>query len=420
MKTASKYFLIFGLFALIFGSCVKQEFDEPEKTNVPVGTVLTIGDLRQMVIDSIQNVVGATNYRFTSDYTVYATVTMDENRAGNLYKSAYIQDSTGAINLQFLNSGSLYEGDSIRLNLKGKLLLEYNGAYQIDSIDIEKDIVKIATNKSVTPKTVTIADLMTGAYEAQLIKLEDVQFILGDLGKTYADFESNTNRTIEDCDENQVLVRTSGWATFYSETLPSGKGSVIAVASVYGSDIQLYIRSTDEVSMDSARCGGGSGIVYLNKDYTDANVFSGGWIQKQVVGTISWSIYGSTNPAASISNYTGGSNQACENWLISPVINLASATTPILSFRNCSGYTGDDLTVWVSTNYDGTSAPSSATWTQLSFTLAVADPYWSWTDSGPVNLTPYKNATTYIAFKYTGTSSNGKTWEIDDIIVQEQ
>ncbi|MGZ4037420.1 MAG: choice-of-anchor J domain-containing protein, partial [Bacteroidia bacterium] len=59
--------------------------------------------------------------------------------------------------------------------------------------------------------------------------------------------------------------------------------------------------------------------------------------------------------------------------------------------------------------------PTTATWTTLSPTLSSGS--WNWTNSGTVSLASFKSANTRIAFKYSGTSSAGSTWEVDNISV---
>jgi len=43
----------------------------------------------------------------------------------------------------------------------------------------------------------------------------------------------------------------------------------------------------------------------------------------------------------------------------------------------------------------------------------------SWTSSGNISLTPYKQSNVYLAFKLIGTTAASSTWEIDDVIVQD-
>ena len=62
---------------------------------------------------------------------------------------------------------------------------------------------------------------------------------------------------MEDCNGNEVLLRTSGFADFGNQPTPNGNGTVVGVLTKYLNDYQLYIRNLDDVSMPNARCGGG-------------------------------------------------------------------------------------------------------------------------------------------------------------------
>jgi len=410
IKILSSIFIISTI--LIHVSC-RKKYDEPPITQIPEGSVITIADLKAMYT--------GTDLSITEDYNIYANVTTEETD-GNFYKEAYIQDASGAIRLRLLASGGLYIGDSIRINLNGTVLSEYSGMIQIDSVDVDKNIVKQATQKYITPTTYSVNQI-SPALQGYLVQLNDVEFISAELGYSYADAinQFSENRTLTDCSGNTILVRTSGYANFADNTLPSDNGSIIAIVGVFGSDIQLYIRDINEVDFTNTRCtgGGGSGAI-LSKDFDDGSVTSGGWTNYNVSGSIDWETStagGAPDPYGSISNYNGSGNDPCETWLISPAIDLSTTTNPYLNFENAYSYLGDPLELYVSTDYDGTSAPSTATWFQEPFTISTG--FFSWVNSGNVNLQTYISANTYVAFKYTGSSSDGSTWEVDDIIIQE-
>lgn len=167
---------------------------------------------------------------------------------------------------------------------------------------------------------------------------------------------------------------------------------------------------------------------YLSKDFDDNSVTSGGWTVNEPIPAATSSLTWTTSTAGGaptaygmMKNYNGTTNEVVESWLISPSINLSTSTTPLLSFKNAVAYTGDPLTVLISTDYDGTSDPSSqGTWTPLSPTMALNSGTWfEWVSSGNVDLSSYKVNGVYIAFKYTGTANDGSTWEIEDILVNE-
>ena len=399
--------------AVIVSSCVKREYDEPPAVTIPTGHILTIADLYQMYQDSVV-AQGVSYYKFTDDYSVYATVTMDD-KLGNIYKTAYIQDGNNAMKLHTLSSGGLYQGDSIRVYLKGLLLMDYNGILQLDSVNVDKHIFKQATNKTVQPMTVTIPELEAHisdpTYLCKLVKLDSVQF--ADPNQTYADAANLANRNVmlRDYNLNEIIVRNSGYATFAGDSLPSGSGSMIAILGKYGSDLQLYIRTTDEVMFNNPRFTD----PYVDKDFDDGSITSGGWTEQKVTGNISWGLYGSSGSyVASITNYNNG-NTACETWLISPAMDLSAATNPVLTFRNAKNYSGPDLLCKISTDYDGTSAPSTATWTDLSFVKSSGG--FTFVNSGDIDLSSYLSSQVYIAFVYTGSNTDGATWEVDDILV---
>ncbi len=412
MKKASVFSLII-IAVVAMTSCVKRQYDEPPAVNIPVGHVLTIADLYQIYQDSVV-AQGAVSYKFTGDYSVYGIISMDD-KLGNIYKTAYMQDGGNAIDLHTLSSGGMYQGDSIRLYMKGLILMDYNGILQLDSVNVDKNIFKQATQKVITPKHVTIPELSAHisdpTYLCKLIIIDSVQFV--DPDQTYADAANLVDRNcmLTDKDRNQIIVRNSSYSTFASDSLPKGNGSLIAILGKYGSDLQLYIRSTDELHMTNGRFAD----PYLDKNFDDGSVTSGGWVQKYVTAAIPWTIYGGN--VASISNYSGGSNTACETWLISPAMDLSAAAGPTLTFKNAKNYTGPDMLCEISTDYDGSSAPSTATWTSVNYTKSTGG--FAFVNSGNIDLSNYLSSSVYVAFVYSGTSSSGSTWEIDDVLVVE-
>ena len=75
------------------------------------------------------------------------------------------------------------------------------------------------------------------------------------------------------------------------------------------------------------------------------------------------------------------------------------------------------LELKISTNYDGTSSPSTATWTDITFDYYTGSSYWQWTNSGDIDLSTYKTSNVHIAFIYKADATNDATWEIDDITI---
>lgn len=408
-----------SLLALASVSCEK-EFDTPKLNPAAASREINIKQIKDKYYSNI-------NYKFKADSSLYCVVIADES-TGNLYKDIYVKDVTGALHVKLINSGGLYVGDSIRINIKGCLLNEYNKLIQLDSVNTETQIVKLSSGNVVKPQTLTIAQVLantaaTNSVQSKLIQLEGVEFLTADQNMPYANAAAklSVNRILKSCDGQTLTVRTSGYASFASATTPTGNGTFVGIASQYGTTMQLILRQTTDAQMSGTLCGSGGGTTtpgsYLYKDFNDNNLTSGGWTNIRVSGTIDWAASTfSSQTFAKISNYVSATNQACETWLISPPVNLSNATLPQLSFLNAYKYTGAALELYISTNYSS-GAPSTATWTKLNYTLSSGN--FVFVNSGAVNLSAYKSAQVRIGFKYTGSATDGSTWELDDIIIKE-
>jgi hypothetical protein len=415
------------LFLTLVGvtGCVKKDFDKPPVGELPVGKVFTLAELKQLYADS-----GAIQINY--DASVYASVTMDES-TGNIYKSAYIQDATDAVNLHKTGSGGLRVGDSIRVYLKGVALSTYHGMFQLDNVDPDSNIVIIATEKYVTPETVTIPDILTGNFVGKLVYLQNVQFAESELGKKWADENRPGNRTLEDCDGNSVIVRTSDYASFADLQLPEGRGEVTAIAGIYDDKIQLYIRSLSEVTLEGDRCdeGGGGGdeiepVTEVNEgfeageDYENINIE--GWTNLAVAGDRMWTTKSfSGNKYAQATGYHSDLEDM-ETWLITPpVINTNGDMK--LSFKCAKAYWTHEeghhpLTVLASTDYNGTNF-ESATWVDISDKVNIPDQNSAdndWLETSGVSLSDF-SGNVCIAFKYKGSNTESTSIRIDDVVI---
>lgn len=120
--------------------------------------------------------------------------------------------------------------------------------------------------------------------------------------------------------------------------------------------------------------------------------------------------------------YSDASNDpADETWLITSKLDFTATANEALSFRSKTRFAnGAELKVLVSTDFDGTQAgAATATWTELTPTLPAVDD--AWTNSGALDLSTINSNSVYIAFKYIGSKSQGKTttFQLDNIKIYE-
>lgn len=179
------------------------------------------------------------------------------------------------------------------------------------------------------------------------------------------------------------------------------------------------------ILMAAAITSGISAQTYASKNFDDQSVTSGGWTVQDVTNPdaiTTWTtanLGGATTFYGMCKNYYT-TNHTLETWLISPSMDFTSATSPMLNFDNAWKYTGAPLAVMISTNYNGTGLPSTATWTDITSMATWSTGNFAWQNSGNVDLSTYNgNSAVYVAFVYNGTSADGSTWELENIMINE-
>lgn len=124
----------------------------------------------------------------------------------------------------------------------------------------------------------------------------------------------------------------------------------------------------------------------------------------------------SNNIYAEFSSFYSATGTNDVAWLITPELDLTATTGEVLSFvtktRFANGY---PLTVFISTDYDGTtSGIATATWTPLAFTAPTTNDVF--VSSGNIDLSSYENDNVRIAFKYTGSKAGvTTTLQLDNV-----
>ncbi|MBM6758187.1 fimbrillin family protein [Bacteroides mediterraneensis] len=113
------------------------------------------------------------------------------------------------------------------------------------------------------------------------------------------------------------------------------------------------------------------------------------------------------------SAFINKTNQASESWLVSPEVDLSTATTATLTFMHIINHAGDmqtQQTLWVTET-------SAENWQQVTIPNYPAGNNWTEVSSGNIDLSTYAGKKIKFAFKYVSTTEAAATWEIYDVKV---
>ena len=115
------------------------------------------------------------------------------------------------------------------------------------------------------------------------------------------------------------------------------------------------------------------------------------------------------------SAFVGGACKDAESWLVSPEVDLTSATAAKLSFEHAlnnlkGGNINDHIALMVK--------KSGGEWTAVAIPQNPAGNSYDYVNSGDINLAAYVGGKFQFAFKYVSTTSFSPTWQIRKVVVE--
>ena len=171
-------------------------------------------------------------------------------------KGMYIQDETAGLQFYLAANHTFAFGDKVRVDVSGVTVGQYNGAVQVSGLALDK-ITKISSGNTVTPKTVTMADFLANKYEGQYIAIEGVQVADADLSKTFVMGGAHTSISMEDANGNSFVIFSSKYATYGTQTVPQGSGTIKGISSINNGNMQIiFAQNSDFAGLTGTRFDG--------------------------------------------------------------------------------------------------------------------------------------------------------------------
>jgi len=195
--------------------------------------------------------------------------------------------------------------------------------------------------------------------------------------------------------------------------------TIVGITSCVSDDdyqIPVYRKVLLSENFESLTAGSGSNEIAVSlENWINVNTGTGDrlWHVRQF----------NNNKFADFSSNFSDNAVTDENWLITPEIQIEKPS----SFRFSTEvrfHNFDNLSVWISTNYDGTTEGiSTADWQPLEAFISGASENGNntFTESGEIDLSQYIDTKIRIGFKYVGSKSanQSSTYRIDNITIFE-
>jgi hypothetical protein len=140
-----------------------------------------------------------------------------------------------------------------------------------------------------------------------------------------------------------------------------------------------------------------------------------------VLGDTKYWLHGSAsgNGYARMNGFNSGETE--EDWLVLPAVDFDSYTSEVMTFDTWYNYgtegPDDYMKLYYSVDYTGLGDPTGATWVELTYTPPASSSTWS--GSGDIDLSGITGSAVYIAFKYHYNAGVYRSWEVDNILIDE-
>lgn len=271
--------LLVGLVLLSLGvtSCM-NDFDTPVTGNAYGNN--SINENRTTTIANLKakyaSVISANGLQAVEEATRIVGVIVGDDESGNIYKQLIIRDESGAIIIG-INTTGIYAGcpvgQKVVIDCKGLYVGGYGQQAQIGSIYngsigrmdsfIWQEHVRILNKPQLwyeELKPIDFTGALLKSYDKTeaplLVTFKNVTISEADGTSIFApdaeaDGGNGVNRTLVLDDNSTLTFRTSAYANFANEVMPTGSINVTGILSRYNSSWQIVTRTYNDIQRNN-------------------------------------------------------------------------------------------------------------------------------------------------------------------------
>ena len=273
--------MVFCLTVLL-SSCVKnRNFDMPPTncTNV-LNANATYVEVKNRYVDQ--------TFQIQEDLIIEGYV-ISSDRDGNFFSVLHFQDSPSdptegfQMEIDLRDTHLFYPvGTKIYIKLKGLYLGRSRDVFKIGGVftsfgnqsvgrlpaAVVDEHIFVSCDEIVTiqPTLRSIPEL-DNSLTNTLVQISMVEILDEELGLSFAIEREETERTLIDCNDDEIVLLNSGFADFQADVLPEGNGTISGVLLRENDNFQLAIRSLDDIEFTEERCEA------LIDEFTSQNIF---------------------------------------------------------------------------------------------------------------------------------------------------
>lgn len=257
-----------SLFLIYAVGCVKDSrFDSAKiicETDLQAN--MSFSEIKALYIDK--------TIQIQEDYVIEGYINSSDE-AGNFFGVLHFQDRPNnpldgfQIEIDLRDTHLFYNvGDRVLIKLKGLYLGKSKSVYKLGGVFISfgnlsvgrlpakkvyEHILVTCDNSMISPTQTTIPEL-SDIMVNTLITLNNVEFSIEDLGKTFAEKEEETLRILTDCNDNELFMVNSGYSDFQDVLLPEDSGSVTGLLTKENGTFYLIINDITNIDFNEERC----------------------------------------------------------------------------------------------------------------------------------------------------------------------